>query len=243
MLILLSAVLSLTSYAGSKERRGCGAVMYTQETLRRELLLYAITDSRWLGKRTLTQCVKEALAGGATCVQYREKHCSFEEMKAQALPLVRLCKEAKVPFIVNDSPELARLVHADGVHVGQGDADIASARALLGSDAIVGVSVHTLEQAQRAQKRGADYLGVGSIFATATKDDALLTGVEGLRAICAKSDSAVVAIGGLDASSIPLLAQSGACGAAVISALFAQDDIEQAALRLRRLLKTTLNIT
>lgn len=203
--------------------------MYPREQLRRALALYAVTDRAWLGGRTLAACVAAALAGGATFVQLREKGASTAAVAEQARSLIPLCREAGVPFVVNDDVEAALLAGADGVHVGQSDAACAEARAALGPHAIVGVSAQTVEQALAAQAAGADYLGVGAVFGTATKPDADDVGIDGLAAICAAVDIPVVAIGGLNDRTIPALSGTGADGVAVVSALFAADDIETAA--------------
>ena len=214
--------------------------MYPREDLRRALALYAVTDRAWLGERTLAACVEEALAGGATFVQLREKEAPRAEVVLRARALAPLCRAAGVPFVVNDDVEAARLAGADGVHVGQDDAACADARAELGPDAIVGVSVQTVEQALAAQAAGADYLGVGAIFGTATKPDAADVGVDGLAAICAAVDLPVVAIGGLNAATIPGLAGTGADGVAVVSAVFAADDLRSATSDLLAITKETL---
>ena len=214
--------------------------MHPREELRRAMALYAVTDRAWLGGRTLADCVAEALAGGVTCVQLREKDAPRAEVVLRARALAPLCREAGVPLIVNDDVEAARLAGADGVHVGQSDAACADARAALGPDAIVGVSVQTVEQALAAQEAGADYLGAGAVFGTPTKDDAVITGTDGLAAICAAVDIPVVAIGGLNERTLPALAGSGADGAAVVSALFAADAIEEAARRLRAAVRASL---
>ena len=190
--------------------------MYPREDLRRALALYAVTDRAWLGERTLAACVEEALAGGATFVQLREKEAPRAEVVLRARALAPLCRAAGVPFVVNDDVAAARLAGADGVHVGQDDAACADARAELGPDAIVGVSVQTVEQALAAQADGADYLGVGAVFGTPTKPDAADVGADGLAAICAAVDIPVVAIGGLNERTVPALAGTGADGAAYI---------------------------
>ena len=161
-------------------------------------------------------------------------------MAAQARALLPLCRAAGAPLIVNDDVEAALLAGADGVHVGQGDAACAEARAALGPDAVVGVSVQTAAQALAAQKAGADYLGAGAVFGTPTKTDAVVTGVDGLSVICAAVTIPVVAIGGLNARTLPALADSGADGAAVVSALFAAEDIESAARHLRAVVREVL---
>ena len=142
--------------------------MYPRERLRRAMLLYAVTDRAWLGARTLPDCVEAALRGGATFVQLREKDAGDAEVAALARAILPLCRRAGVPFVVDDRVGLAAQVGADGVHVGQDDAACAEARAALGPDAIVGVSVQTVEQALAAQAAGADYLGVGALIATPT---------------------------------------------------------------------------
>ena len=214
--------------------------MYPRESLRRAMALYAVTDRAWLGERTLASCVEEALAGGATFVQLREKEAPRAEVVLRARALAQACREAGVPFVVNDDVDAARIAEADGVHVGQDDAACADARAALGPDAIVGVSVQTVERALAAQAAGADYLGVGAVFGTPTKPDAADVGVDGLRAICAAVDIPVVAIGGLTERTIPALAGTGADGAAVVSAIFAADDIEAQTRRLRATVREAL---
>lgn len=216
--------------------------MYSQEKLRRALALYAVTDRSWLTGRTLPECVAAALAGGATFVQLREKGQPTEAVAAVGRELAALCRAAGVPFVVNDDVQAALACGADGVHVGQSDAACAQARALLGPDAIVGVSASTVEQALAAQAAGADYLGVGAVFPTSTKADAASPGLEGLTAICAAVDIPVVAIGGLHADNVGELAGTGACGAAVVSALFAAEDIEGATRELGRALHATLRM-
>ncbi|MEG0620480.1 MAG: thiamine phosphate synthase [Raoultibacter sp.] len=200
--------------------------------VRGAMALYAVTDRSWLRGRTLPACVADALAGGATCVQLREKHASFEEACTMAHAILPLCRAAGVPLIINDNVEVARAVGADGVHVGQSDVACAAARAALGPRAIVGVSVQTLPQARAACAAGADYLGVGAVFPTSTKSDALAVSPSELAAICAALSIPVVAIGGVSAHTIGQLRGTGIAGAAVVSALFAADDIEAAAREL-----------
>lgn len=214
--------------------------MYPRENLRRAMALYAVTDRAWLGERTLSACVEEALAGGVTFLQLREKNAPRAEIVLRARTLAPLARAAGVPFVVNDDVEAAALVGVDGVHVGLDDAACVDARAALGPDAIVGVSVQTVEQALAAQAAGADYLGVGAVFGTPTKPDAADVGTDGLRAICAAVDIPVVAIGGLNEQTIPALAGTGADGAAVVSAIFAADDIEARTRRVRAIVRETL---
>lgn len=214
--------------------------MYPRDELRRALALYAVTDRSWLVGRTLPECVAAAIAGGATFVQLRDKGRSTCEVAAAGRELAALCRAVGVPFVVNDDVQAALACGADGVHVGQSDAACAQARELLGPDAIVGVSASTVEQALAAQAAGADYLGVGAVFPTSTKADADHPGLAGLAAICAAVDIPVVAIGGLHAGNVTALAGTGACGAAVVSALFAAQDIEDAARSLGAALRASI---
>ena len=194
--------------------------------IRRGMLLYAVTDSAWLHGRTLASCVREALAGGATFVQLREKHMSTDELVEEARTILPICREARVPFLIDDDVEAARLVGADGVHVGQSDTACAEARRILGPDAIVGVSAQTVEQAVAAEQAGADYLGVGALIPTPTKPDAVDVTPEELARICRAVKIPVVGIGGLHLSTVDILDGTGAAGAAVVSAIFAAEDIE-----------------
>ena len=180
---------------------------------KKDLLLYAVTDRTWLGEKTLVQAVEESLKGGVTMVQLREKHLDEETFRREALDLQALCRRYGVPFLINDDVELAAAVNADGVHVGQHDME---------------------EQALKAQAAGADYLGVGAVFPTGTKDDADAVSYDTLKAICEAVDIPVVAIGGIGAHNVEALAGSGICGIAVVSAIYAQPDIQQAARTLLR---------
>ncbi|MBM6688447.1 thiamine phosphate synthase [Collinsella tanakaei] len=200
---------------------------WTPADIRRGMLLYAVTDSAWLHGRTLASCVREALAGGATFVQLREKHMSTDELVEEAKTILPICREARIPFLIDDDVEAARLVGADGVHVGQSDTACAEARRILGPDAIVGVSAQTVEQAVAAERAGADYLGVGALIPTPTKPDAVDVTPEELTRICRAVEIPVVGIGGLHLSTIDILDGTGAAGAAVVSAIFAAEDIER----------------
>ena len=200
---------------------------WTPADIRHGMLLYAVTDSAWLHGRTLASCVREALAGGATFVQLREKHMSTDELVEEAKTILPICREARVPFLIDDDVEAARIVGADGVHVGQSDTACAEARRILGPDAIVGVSAQTVEQAVAAERAGADYLGVGALIPTPTKPDAVDVTPEELSRICRAVKIPVVGIGGLHLSTIDILDGTGAAGAAVVSAIFAAEDIER----------------
>lgn len=199
------------------------------------LLLYAITDRSWLGGRTLYSQVEETLEGGATFLQLREKNLDEEHFLEEAKELQALCRRYGVPFIVNDNVDVALAMGADGIHVGQSDMEAGDVRKLLGPDKILGVSAQTVEQALLAEQRGADYLGVGAVFPTGSKDDADDVSYETLKAICSAVSIPVVAIGGISQNNVMQLKGSGICGIAVISAIFAQKDIKAAAMKLREL--------
>ena len=191
------------------------------------MLLYAVTDRSWLCGRPLKAAVEEALRGGVTMVQLREKDISDEEFLREALEIKPLCERYGVPFIINDNVKVALLSGADGVHVGQTDMDIADARRILGDNKIVGVSVQTTAQAIKAEKNGADYLGVGAVFNTSTKIDADFVPYDILKEICAAVSIPVCAIGGISRKNIGALFGSGVDGVALVSAIFASEDIER----------------
>ena len=201
-----------------------------------DLQLYAVTDSRWLNGAALAEAVEKALAGGVTCVQLREKHLPFDEFLRTAKEIKSLCQSYHVPFIVDDNLDIALACDADGLQIGQNDMPVAKARKLLGPDKILGVSAQTVEQAIAACRDGADYLGVGAVFPTGTKTDAVEVPLDTLKAITAAVDIPVVSIGGINADNIAKLAGTGIAGAAVVSAIFAQDDIKKAAANLRQLM-------
>lgn len=200
---------------------------------KKELMLYAVTDRHWLGEETLYDQVKKALDGGATFVQLREKKLDREDFLAEALEIQKLCKKYGVPFVINDEVSIAKDIDADGVHVGQSDMEAMDVRKVLGPDKILGVSAQTVEQAIIAEKHGADYLGVGAVFATGSKDDADDVSHETLKAICEAVSIPVIAIGGITKDNVSELAGSGICGVAVISAIFGQNDIKKATEDLR----------
>lgn len=199
----------------------------------KELMLYAVTDRHWLGDETLYDQVKNALDGGATFVQLREKNLDRADFLAEALEIQKLCREYGVPFVINDEVSIAKDIDADGVHVGQSDMEAMDVRKILGPDKILGVSAQTVEQAMIAEKHGADYLGVGAVFATGSKDDADDVSHETLKAICEAVSIPVIAIGGITKDNIFELAGSGICGVAVISAIFGQNDIKKATEELK----------
>ena len=202
---------------------------------KKDLLLYAVTDRHWLNGRTLYSQVEEALKGGATFIQLREKELDEEHFLEEAKEIKELCRCYQVPFVINDNVEIALAVDADGVHVGQSDMEAGDVRAKLGPDKIIGVSAQTVEQAVMAEQNGADYLGVGAVFPTGSKADALEVRHDTLKAICKAVKIPVIAIGGISKENILELSGSGICGIAVISAIFAKDDIEEATRELRGL--------
>lgn len=229
-----AAEASLNSPAGGTSKTvPCSRGRWSAGDIRRGMLLYAVTDRAWLRGRTLVSCVREAVEGGATFVQLREKHASHGEALALARELKDVCAETGVPFVIDDDVELAAEVGADGVHVGQSDTACAEARRILGPEPIVGVSAQTVAEALEAQAAGADYLGVGALHPTPTKPDAVDVTYDELRAICEAVSIPVVGIGGVDASTAHELAGTGVAGGAVVSAIFAADDCRAAARQLR----------
>lgn len=187
--------------------------------------IYLVTDESCLQGRALIDCVREALEGGVTLVQYRAKTASSAEMYAEALQLKALCDSFNVPLIINDRLDIAMAVGAAGVHLGQDDLPCAAARKLLGEDYIIGVSAHNPAEAKAALQSGADYLGCGAVFGTATKADVKKLGTDGLAAICKAKGLPVVGIGGVTADNYREVRAAGADGAAIVSGILAQPDI------------------
>lgn len=212
-----------------------------RDKLAESLLLYAVTDRHWLGERTLYDVVRESLDGGVTFLQLREKELDDENFYEEAVRLQEMARSYGVPFVVNDNVDIAVRMDADGVHVGQSDMEAGDVRALIGPDKILGVSAQTVEQAVLAEKRGADYLGVGAVFPTGSKDDADDVSFETLKAICEAVSIPVVAIGGITLHNTPELAGSGICGIAVISAIYGQSDIYEATVSLKKVTEEMVN--
>lgn len=204
------------------------------------LLLYAVTDRSWLNGKTLYEQVEQALEGGATFVQLREKELDEEHFLEEAREIKELCRKYNVPFVINDNVDIALTMDADGVHVGQSDMEAGDVRAKLGPDKIIGVSAQTVEQALLAQSHGADYLGVGAVFPTGSKADASEVSHDTLREICQAADIPVIAIGGIGKNNVKELSGSGICGVAVISAIFAQKDIKVATEELKEAVRETV---
>ena len=200
-----------------------------------KLRLYAVTDSAWLNGRSLAEVVREAIEGGATVVQYREKNKGYDDMLKEAREVCAVCREYGVPFIMNDSVEIAMAVDADGVHLGLDDGDLKAARERLGEGKIIGASTHNVQEAISAQAQGADYLGCGAVFGSTTKTDISSITPEILAQVTSAVQIPVVAIGGINRDNISKLNGCSLAGAAVVSAIFAQKDIRAAAKEMRAL--------
>lgn len=199
------------------------------------MLLYAVTDRAWTGKQSLTEQVEAALKGGVTCVQLREKSLDEDAFLKEAMEIAALCRKYHIPFFVNDNVDIAIRCGADGVHVGQEDMAASDVRKKAGRQMMIGVSVHSVDEALRAVESGADCLGVGAMFSTSTKGNASVLPKETLRAICDAVNIPVAAIGGINKNNIKELADSGADGVALVSAIFAAEDIEKECRVLREL--------
>lgn len=201
---------------------------------KQSLLLYAILgESDIKSQKSVTEAVKEAIDGGAGIIQLREKHLQGKELEERAREVYRLCKEKDVIFLLNDDVELAKKIDCHGVHVGQNDMPPEEAKKILGEDKIVGVSVSTVEEAVKAEKNGADYLGVGAVFPTGSKDDALSVSKDTIKQICESVSIPVVAIGGINADNMDKLQNMGLSGICVISAIFAKENITLATKELK----------
>ena len=200
--------------------------------IKKAMQLYAVTDSDCLVNRTLAQATEECLAAGATFLQLREKDMPYSDFLAEARELAAIARRYDVPFVINDNIEIALECGADGVHVGQSDIKGRNIREIIGADKILGISAATVETALAAEKAGADYIGVGAVFPTSTKLDANLLNNERLCEICAAVSIPVVAIGGIGAANVLQLKGSGIDGVAVVSAIFAQQDIPAATKKL-----------
>lgn len=210
---------------------------FTDEEIRKSMCLYAVSDSMWLNGRTLPEVIREALEGGATFMQIREKELPYDSFLALAREVKEITDEYHVPYVVNDEVEIAKEINADGVHIGQSDKALVEARKILGPDKIIGVSAQTVEQAIEAEKNGADYLGVGSIFTTSTKLDADDVSFETLREICDAVSIPVVAIGGIKADNILKLKGTHVDGVAIVSGIFAADNIKEDTAKLLEISK------
>ena len=201
------------------------------------LLLYAVTDRSWTGQQSLYEQIEEALKGGVTMVQLREKQLSEDELVAEAIQIKELCHRYEVPLIINDNVDAALKSGADGVHVGIEDAPVSEIRRRAGDEFIIGATAKTTEQAKAAEAAGADYLGVGAVFPSPTKKNAIRITPQDLREICGSVAIPAVAIGGITGDNVSEIKGGGMAGVAVVSAIFAAQDIQKAAAELKRKVK------
>ena len=200
----------------------------------KSLALYLCTDRVLSLGRPLLEVVEEAIAGGITMLQLREKEATSREFYELALQIRELTKRHNIPLVINDRLDIALVVGADGLHIGQSDLPLEAVRRIAGKRLFVGVSASRIQEAKQAEAEGADYLGVGAVFPTGSKADAgEAIGLEGLRAICSAVTIPVVGIGGLGPSNAAAVMQSGALGIAVISAILSQQNVRAAAQKLK----------
>lgn len=211
-----------------------------KDKIKKAMQLYLVTDRHWLKAHSLYEDVEAAINGGVTCVQLREKHLNRQLFIREAKELKEICNQNQIPLIINDDVEVMLEVDADGIHVGQNDMQAQDVRKLIGSDKVLGVSVQTVEQAITAQNAGADYLGVGAVFPTETKDDAIEVDLATLQDICQHVDIPIVAIGGINQENLLQLEGSGIDGIAVVSAIMAAEDIFEATKQLKEKTKELL---
>ena len=211
---------------------------FTKDEIRKGMLLYAVTDQSWLKEdQTLFSVCEDVLSNGATFLQIREKDLDADAFEAEAAKLNELCHRYHVPYVVNDSVEIALAIDADGVHVGQSDIKGRNIRGLIGPDKILGISAGTVAEAIAAERAGADYIGVGAVFGTSTKKNARNLSVQKLMEITRAVSIPVVAIGGINATNLPELSGSGVDGVAVVSAIFGAKDPGKATAQLLALVK------
>lgn len=209
---------------------------------RNQLLLYAVTDRAWTGKMTLEEQIENALKGGVTLLQLREKNLSEEEFLKEAVQIRKVCHAYHVPLIINDNVEVALKSGADGVHVGIEDCPVLEIRQRAGSGFIIGATAKTVAQAKRAEEEGADYLGVGAVFPSPTKTNAIRITNEQLKEICHCVSIPAVAIGGIEQSNLSMLSETGISGIAMVSAIFAADDIEMRCRQLKTAVQEVVNM-
>ena len=211
---------------------------FTKEEIKNSMLMYAVTDRAWLKENEdLTSVCKSVIENGATFLQIREKDLDEGTFEQEAEALKKLCAQYHIPFVVNDSVEIALDIDADGVHVGQSDIKGRDIRSMIGNEKILGISAGTVEEAIAAEKAGADYIGVGAVFGTSTKKNARNLTVEKLKEISESVSIPVVAIGGIGVSNIMELVESGVDGVAVVSAIFAAENPGEATAKLLKLSK------
>ena len=211
---------------------------------RADYRLYLVTDRNCLQQQTLEQAVEQAILGGVTLVQLREKAIASKAFYERALRIKAICHHYNVPLLINDRVDIALAVEADGVHIGQSDLPCGVVRQILGKDKIIGVSARTAQQAIQAQADGADYLGVGAMFATSTKQDAQTVTIASLTQIRQAVTLPIVAIGGINHTTLPALqqalqaAETSIDGVAVVSAILGQKDVKLASEKLKEMIKT-----
>lgn len=211
---------------------------------RADYRLYLVTDRNCLQQQTLEQAVEQAILGGVTLVQLREKAIASKAFYERALRIKAICHHYNVPLLINDRVDIALAVEADGVHIGQSDLPCGVVRQILGKDKIIGVSARTAQQAIQAQADGADYLGVGAMFATSTKQDAQTVTIASLTQIRQSVTLPIVAIGGINHTTLPALQQAlqaadtSIDGVAVVSAILGQKDVKLASEKLKEMIKT-----
>lgn len=200
---------------------------------KKDLLLYAVTGGLNIDRQSLYNKTEEAIKGGATIIQLREKNLNYADFLSEASEMQKICDKYKVPFVINDNTYIAKEIDCNGVHIGQDDMSVLEARRILDDDKIIGVSVQNVKQAIKAESEGADYLGVGAIFQTKSKDDAQNVSKDTLKRICQSVSLPVVAIGGITKDNVIQLKDSGICGVAVISEIFCATDVKNAAKELK----------
>ena len=205
------------------------------------LLLYAVTDRSWTGRQTLYDQIQAALEGGVTMVQLREKRLSTQALVEEAVEIKELCHRYHVPLIINDNVEAAVASGADGVHVGITDTPVAEIRKRAGGSFIIGATAKTVAQAIAAEQAGADYLGVGAVFPSPTKQNAIRITLEQLKQICSAVSIPAVAIGGIGRENVAALAGGGMAGIAVVSAIFAEKNIQNAAAELKEVVRKVVS--
>lgn len=209
--------------------------------LDKQLKLYGITDRQWLKEKSLIESIQEAILGGTSIIQIREKDLDQNNFIQEAKEIKNICDKYKIPLIINDNVFVAKEIDASGVHLGQDDMDIEQARQILGPNKIIGISAHNLTEAKLAKEQGADYLGVGAIYNTSTKLDANLVSINTLKEICNSVDIPVVAIGGLNKTNIINLKDTGIVGVALVSAIFNQENIQETCKELVKTIEEVVN--
>ena len=214
---------------------------YSMKTDRSKYLLYAVTDRHWLNGKALEEDVEQALKGGVTLVQLREKKLDFDSFCREAEKIHSLCSKYNVPLIINDNVEVAKAVNAEGVHLGQGDMSISKARDILGKNKIIGATARSKEQAVEAEKEGADYVGSGAVFGTSTKSDAVKMSYATLKEICESVKIPVTAIGGITKENVSELKGTGISGVAVVSGIFAEKNIFNSVVELKKKIQEVVN--